>query len=553
MKHTSFSLVLAASLLLNTSCTYGQRGMNDPATQKIAMTVAVIENLYVDHVDKEKLANDAVIALLKGLDPHSAYMTPEEVKEMNEPLQGNFDGIGVQFNVLTDTIYVVQVIAGGPSEKVGLLAGDRIIYIDDTLMVGDAVKHTTSVTKKLRGLKGTTVNVKVKRGSNPNLMSFNIVRDKIPLYSLDASYMLNKTAGYIKLSRFAATTYEEFKTALAKLQAQGMKDLVLDLQDNSGGYLEAAIQVANEFLQSGNLIVYTEGVHQKRDDAKADMRGSLEKGKVVVLIDESSASASEIVTGALQDWDRAVVVGRRSFGKGLVQRPIPLPDGSMLKLTTARYYTPTGRCIQKPYENGNMESYQKDMITRYNHGEMLSADSIHFPDSLRYSTLVTKRTVYGGGGIMPDYFVPIDTTRYTDMHRSLMASGVIFKQVMNLIDKNRKSYQTKYPNIATFKAKYEVTDAMIDDLLSSLKKADFDMIVTGGAAPHKSTHLTDEDLKQLEKSKPLIQNQIKALVARDIWNMSEYYQIHNEIDDVLKQAIKLLENPKEYDKLLSGK
>lgn len=553
MKHTSFSLVLAASLLLNTSCTYGQRGMNDPATQKIAMTVAVIENLYVDNVDKEKLANDAVIALLKGLDPHSAYMSPEEVKEMNEPLQGNFDGIGVQFNVLTDTIYVVQVIVGGPSEKVGLLAGDRIIYIDDTLMVGDAVKHTTNVTKKLRGLKGTTVNVKVKRGSNPNLMSFNIVRDKIPLYSLDASYMLNKTAGYIKLSRFAATTYEEFKTALAKLQAQGMEDLVLDLQDNGGGYLEAAIQIANEFLQRGNLIVYTEGVHQPRSDAKADMRGSFEKGKVIVLIDESSASASEIVTGALQDWDRAVVVGRRSFGKGLVQRPIPLPDGSMLKLTTARYYTPTGRCIQKPYENGNMESYQKEMITRYNHGEMLSADSIHFPDSLRYSTLVTKRTVYGGGGIMPDYFVPIDTTRYTDMHRSLVASGVIFKQVMNLIEKNRKSYQTKYPNIATFKAKYEVTDAMIADLLSLLKKEDFDMIVTGGATPHKSTHLTDDDLKQLEKSKPLIQNQIKALVARDIWNMSEYYQIHNEIDDVLKQAIKLLESPKEYEKLLSGK
>ncbi|GHT48699.1 peptidase S41 [Bacteroidia bacterium] len=527
--------------------------MNDPATQKIAMTVAVIENLYVDNVDKEKLANDAVIALLKGLDPHSAYMSPEEVKEMNEPLQGNFDGIGVQFNVLTDTIYVVQVIVGGPSEKVGLLAGDRIIYIDDTLMVGDAVKHTTNVTKKLRGLKGTTVNVKVKRGSNPNLMSFNIVRDKIPLYSLDASYMLNKTAGYIKLSRFAATTYEEFKTALAKLQAQGMEDLVLDLQDNGGGYLEAAIQIANEFLQRGNLIVYTEGVHQPRSDAKADMRGSFEKGKVIVLIDESSASASEIVTGALQDWDRAVVVGRRSFGKGLVQRPIPLPDGSMLKLTTARYYTPTGRCIQKPYENGNMESYQKEMITRYNHGEMLSADSIHFPDSLRYSTLVTKRTVYGGGGIMPDYFVPIDTTRYTDMHRSLVASGVIFKQVMNLIEKNRKSYQTKYPNIATFKAKYEVTDAMIADLLSLLKKEDFDMIVTGGATPHKSTHLTDDDLKQLEKSKPLIQNQIKALVARDIWNMSEYYQIHNEIDDVLKQAIKLLESPKEYEKLLSGK
>ncbi|GHT39820.1 peptidase S41 [Bacteroidia bacterium] len=510
----------------------------------------VIDNMYVDNVDKNKLANDAVTALLKSLDPHSAYMSPEEVRAMNEPLQGNFDGIGVQFNVLTDTIYVVQVITGGPSEKVGLLAGDRIIMIDDTLVAGIGIRNT-DVQKKLRGVKGTTVNVKVKRGSNPNLLSFKIVRGVIPLYSLDAAYMINKEIGYIKLERFAATTYDEFKAALTKLQGQGMKDLILDLQENGGGYLETAIQIANEFLQRGNLIVYTEGVHQSRDDAKADMRGSFEKGKVVVLIDEVSASASEIVTGALQDWDRAVVVGRRSFGKGLVQRPIPLPDGSMIKLTTARYYTPTGRCIQKPYENGNIESYNRDMIERYNRGEMASADSIHFPDSLRYSTLVNKRPVYGGGGIMPDYFVPMDTTRYTDMHRSLLASGVIYKYVMTVYETNRESYLKS--SFKDFKNKPIVTDAMLNDLIDVLKKENFEMIVSDGREAHKSTHLTGEDMRQLEVSKSLIKMQIKALIARDVWNTSEQYEILNAENQTLKKAVELLGNNKEYTKLLSGK
>ncbi|GHT23852.1 peptidase S41 [Bacteroidia bacterium] len=537
-------------MLLSTSCSYGQRTKFDPAAQRINLAMDVIENMYVDNVDKNKLANDAVTALLKSLDPHSAYMSPEEVKAMNEPLQGNFDGIGVQFNVLTDTIYVVQVITGGPSEKVGLLAGDRIIMIDDTLVAGIGI-HNTDVQKKLRGVKGTTVNVKVKRGNNPNLLSFKIVRGVIPLYSLDAAYMINKEIGYIKLERFAATTYDEFKDALTKLQGQGMKDLILDLQENGGGYLETAIQIANEFLQRGNLIVYTEGVHQRREEAKADMRGSFEKGKVVVLIDEASASASEIVTGALQDWDRAVVVGRRSFGKGLVQRPIPLPDGSMIKLTTARYYTPTGRCIQKPYENGNIESYNRDMIERYNRGEMASADSIHFPDSLRYSTLVNKRAVYGGGGIMPDYFVPMDTTRYTDMHRSLLASGVIYKYVMTVYETNRESYLKS--SFKDFKNKPIITDAMLNDLIDLLKKENFEMIVSDGREAHKSTHLTGEDMRQLEVSKSLIKMQIKALIARDVWNTSEQYEILNAENQTLKKAVELLGNNKEYTKLLSGK
>jgi carboxyl-terminal processing protease len=546
----------------------------------VGMAIAAIENMYVDTVNKDKLAEDAIIALLQKLDPHSGYLTPEEVKDMNEPLQGNFDGIGVQFNMLTDTLYIVQVIPGGPSEKVGIMAGDRIIYVNDTLIAGVGMKNTDIMTR-LRGPKGTTVNVKIMRGSNPNLIPFKIIRDKIPIYSLDASYMLDKESGYIKLNRFAATTYDEFKTALKELQKSGMKNLVLDLQDNGGGYLNSAIDIANEFLKRGDLIVYTEGVHQKRDDAHATMKGSFEDGKVIVLVNESSASASEIVTGALQDWDRAVIVGRRTFGKGLVQRPIPFPDGSMIKLTTARYYTPTGRSIQKPYENGNLDLYNMEVITRYNRGEMISADSIHFPDSLKYSTLKNHRIVYGGGGIMPDYFVPIDTTRYTDLHRSLLSSGVINKFVMNYVDKNRASLLKQYKDFSLYKSQFNVSNAMLNDMLEMFKKEDFEMIgrvsieltyedegesiewaikepateTTDKEAVEKKTKrtsakLTAEDMKQFEKSKSLIKLQVKALIARDLWNMNEYFQIINDENDALKKAINIIEKSKEYNKLL---
>jgi carboxyl-terminal processing protease len=570
MKNVFLSLFLSVGLV---SCSYGQ-APNDPAARKVNMALAVIENLYVDTVNKNKLADDAIIALLQKLDPHSGYLTPEEVKDMNEPLKGNFDGIGIQFNMLTDTLYVVQVIPGGPSEKVGILAGDRIIMVNDTLIAGVGMKNT-DVMSRLRGQKGTTVQVKVLRGKNSNPITFKIVRDKIPIYSLDASYMVDNTTGYIKLNRFAETTYDEFIKALRELQTQGMENLILDLQDNGGGYLNSAIEIANEFLKRGDLIVYTEGVHQKREDAHATMKGSFENGKLIVLINESSASASEIVSGALQDWDRSVVVGRRSFGKGLVQRPIPFPDGSMIKLTTARYYTPTGRSIQKPYEKGNSDSYNMEVIQRYNRGEMVSADSIHFPDSLKYYTLVNKRTVYGGGGIMPDYFVPLDTTRYTDMHRALVASGVVSKFVMNYIDKNRSGLRNQYKDFATYKSQFYVSDAMLKDLLELFKKEDFEMFDRNSASAsieeeyeipedldikvsiadsknkkRTSAKLTAEDLKQFEKSKSLIKMQIKALIARDFWNTSEYYQIINGENDALKKAIEIIENSKEYDKLL---
>ncbi|MDR0864130.1 MAG: S41 family peptidase [Candidatus Symbiothrix sp.] len=567
MKNVLLSFLISISLV---SCSYGQNA-NDPAARKVNMALAAIENLYVDTVNKSKLADDAIIALLQKLDPHSGYLTPEEVKEMNEPLQGNFDGIGVQFNMLTDTLYIIQVIPGGPSEKVGIIAGDRIIQVNDTLIAGVGMKNT-DIMSRLRGPKGTIVTVKIMRGSNPALIPFKIVRGKIPIYSLDASYMLDKETGYIKLNRFAATTYDEFKEALTELQKKGLKNLVLDLQDNGGGYLNTAIEIANEFLKRGDLIVYTEGVHQRREDAHATMRGSFEDGKVIVLVNESSASASEIVTGALQDWDRAVIVGRRTFGKGLVQRPIPFPDGSMIKLTTARYYTPTGRSIQKPYENGNLDSYNMEVITRYNRGEMISADSIHFPDSLKYSTLKNHRIVYGGGGIMPDYFVPIDTSRYTDMHRSLAASGVIYKYVMNYIDKNRTSLHNQYKDFAAYKSQFNVSDAMLKELLEMFKKEDFEMFgktssesiieyedgyvdetqveIVDKKNKRTSAKLTAEDMKQFEKSKPLIKLQVKALLARDLWNMNEYYQIMNEDNEALTKAIYIIENPKEYNKLL---
>ncbi len=556
--------LLFSSVLFFTFCTLSfSQSNNDPAMRKINMAIYAIENLYVDTINENKLAEDAIVALLEKLDPHSNYMTPEEVKELNEPLQGNFDGIGVQFNMLTDTLYIIQVVSGGPSEKVGIRAGDRIIEVNDTVIAGVKMK-TNDVMSRLRGPKGTTVRVKILRQGENNLLEFKIVRDKIPIYSLDASYMLDKTTGYIRLNRFAATTYDEFVKALKDLKSKGMISLILDLQGNGGGYLNASIDIADEFLKQGQTIVYTEGVHQRREDAKATARGSFETGKLIVLVDEYSASASEIVSGAVQDWDRGIIVGRRSFGKGLVQRPIPLPDGSMIRLTTARYYTPTGRCIQKPYEKGNLDSYNKDLIERYNHGEMVSADSIHFPDSLKYNTLVNRRVVYGGGGIMPDYFVPLDTSRYTDFHREIVGKGIINRFAMNLIDKDRDQYKKEYKNFDVFFSKFTVTDEMLQSLLhlmkeerkgnsntdESIRKPEVKEPSDSTKEQNKSSELSEKDLKEFEESKPLISLQIKALVARDLWEMNEYFRVINQENESLKKAMQIINDQQEYDKLL---
>ena len=355
----------------------------DMEARKLQIALYAVSNLYVDPTDETKLVEDAITGMLEKLDPHSTYTDPEETKEMTEPLEGNFDGIGIQFNLLTDTVYVIQVVPGGPSEKVGLMAGDRIIEVNDTVIAGVKMK-TTDIMKRLRGPKGSEVRVKVKRGSEKELLDFTITRGKIPVYSIDAAYMADKNTGYIKLNRFAASSSNEFQEAMKKLEKKGMKNLILDLQGNGGGYLNIAIELADEFLSKGKLIVYTEGTKQKRQDAISTMKGDFEEGKLAILVDESSASASEILSGAVQDWDRGVIIGRRTFGKGLVQRPLPLPDGSMIRLTVARYYTPTGRCIQKPYEKGKAEDYAHDLIDRYNRGELMSADSIHFPDSMKY-------------------------------------------------------------------------------------------------------------------------------------------------------------------------
>lgn len=513
------------------------------AMRKLNLAEYAISQLYVDSVNENSLVESAIVKMLSQLDPHSTYSNPDEVKEMNEPLQGNFDGIGVQFQMMEDTLLVIQPVSGGPSEKVGILAGDRIIAVNDSAIAGVKLS-TEDIMKRLRGPKGTKVDLTVLRREVRDLLHFTVKRDKIPLYSLDAAYMIEPGIGYIRVSRFAMTTGKEFLEAMQKLQAKGMVDLILDLQGNGGGYLNAAIDLANEFLGPRELIVYTEGRAEKRSNFFAKGNGHFQQGRLVLLVDEYSASASEIVAGAMQDWDRAVIVGRRSFGKGLVQRPIDLPDGSMIRLTVARYYTPSGRSIQKPYtksakDGGNavevdFEQYRSDLIVRYNNGELMHADSIHFPDSLKYTTKRMGRTVYGGGGIMPDYFVPMDTTSYTKLHRNLVAKGVINKTSSVYIDTHRKDLQRRFKEFNAFNAGYQVGNDVLDILKEEAEKAKVD--------------LTDEEYQQ---SLPLIRTQLKALMARDLWDISEYYQVINTANESVKQALRVLNN--DYDRILSLK
>jgi len=502
-------------------------------TRKMATAMTIIEKMYVDEIDDNKLSEDAIVALLEKLDPHSSYIKAEELKEMNEPLEGNFDGIGVSFNMVTDTLYIIETIAGGPSEKVGILPGDRIIQVNDSLIAG--VKMSTrDIMKRLRGPKGTTVRVKIMRRGMDGLLEFKIVRDKIPIYSVDASYMIDSKTGYIKISRFGATTHKEFLEAFNKLKEQQMQNLILDLQGNGGGYLSTAIDIAKEFLGKNKLIVYTEGHNQPRFSETSKSNGVYEEGKLVILVNEGSASASEIVSGAVQDWDRGVIVGRRTFGKGLVQRQIPLPDGSAMRLTVARYYTPTGRGIQKPYMNGDKDDYNKELQKRYEHGEMLSVDSIQFPDSLKYRTLVNKRTVYGGGGIMPDEFVPIDTL--TNYHIQLMAKGLIHKVYLQEVDNNRKELLSRYPDVESFKKGYTIDDDILQRLLA--------------AAEEEKIKFEEE---QYNVSKPVIALHIKALMAQNIYHTADYYKIMNDNNPIFLRGIEVINNDSIYDALLKGK
>lgn len=496
--------------------------LQSPA-RKLQLAEFAISNLYVDPVDENQLVETAIISMLEKLDPHSTYSDPEEVKKLKEPLQGNFEGIGIQFNMATDTLFVIQPVSGGPSEKAGILAGDRIIEVNDTVIAGVKM-NTDEVMRRLRGKKGTQVRLGVQRRGVEGLLPFTLTRDKIPVYSLDAAYLAEEGIGYIRISRFAATTAKEFEEALAKLQKQGMKHLVLDLQGNGGGYLNAAIEIANHFLDEKELIVYTEGRRNPRAEFHAEGDGRFRDGRVVVLVDEFSASASEIVTGALQDWDRALVVGRRSFGKGLVQRPVDLPDGSMIRLTVARYYTPSGRCIQKPYESA--EKYSRDLIDRYNRGEMVSADSIHFPDSLKAKTLRLGRTVYGGGGIMPDYFVPVDTTYYTKYYRQLRDKGILVQLNLRLIDQHREEWLKRYRTFDRFDRDFVLRQEVLDQLREMGEQS---------GVPF--------DESDYQASLPLIRTQLKALIARDLWDMSEYFQVVNRLNESVKKAVELLRQP----------
>ncbi len=506
----------------------------DLPTYKFGRVLSLIDAYYVDTVNTNKLVEDAIIGMLKELDPHSVYISKDEVARMNEPLQGSFDGIGIQFNILDDTLLVVNPIPGGPSEKLGIRAGDRIVEVDGKNIAGIGLKNS-DVIKMLRGEKGTQVNVKILRHGEKDLLDFTITRDKIPIYSLDAAYMVNKEIGYIKLNRFAATSMGEFYKAFEKLQKQGVKKLILDLRGNGGGYLNTAVNLADQFLPEGNMIVYTKGIHAPRYEEKATAAGVFEKGKLVVLVDEGSASASEIVTGAIQDWDRGIVIGRRTFGKGLVQRPYMLPDNSMIRLTVARYYTPSGRCIQKSYAHG-VKDYSEDIINRYNHGELTNADSIHFPDSLKYSTLKLKRTVYGGGGIMPDIFVPLDTTKLPELYAKLVRKGIIYQFTVSYMDKHRDELKQQYPDFKTYKNKFSVSDKMLNELYKKAEK--------------EKLKYKDEDKKEARKD---ISRLIKALIARDLWDMSEYFQIINPDDKTYNKAIEVLSNDKLYKKAFKKK
>ena len=486
---------------------------------KIESLIQYIKQRYVDTVNTTQLEDKALSALLQSLDPHSSYIPASEAKEANEQLQGNFGGIGVEFNILNDTIRIVSPIAGGPSESLGIQAGDMIVKIEGVNVAGVKVTNKT-VFSKLRGEQGTKVNVSIKRRGTKQLLEYTITRGEIPIYSVDVSYMLTKQIGYIKVSRFGATTFDEYIEAFDKLKAQGMKKMILDLRGNPGGYLGTAVNLADEFLENGKEIVYTEGRSDKRKYHKATSQGEFEKEPLVILIDEGSASASEIVSGAVQDNDRGTIVGRRSFGKGLVQEPLEFKDGSSVRLTIARYYTPTGRCIQKSYKEG-LDAYYNEEITRYDNGELQSADSIKFADSLKYKTPAGK-IVYGGGGIMPDVFVPLDTTGHSTYLSQVSYIGLINQFAFDYADKHRAQLKT-FTTAEQFIKGFNVDDKIINEFVAFAEK--------GGVKPRE---------KDIQHSSSVLKNHIKALVARNILGNNGYYPIIQLNDKTLQRATEVL-------------
>ena len=548
MKKLLLSILALASVSAIVSLAQQRKFTPD---QKLRYAAALIEECYVDSVNSDSLVTEAIVAMLHTLDPHSQYSSPEETKELNQPLEGKFSGIGIQFSIVRDTVYVVQTTGGGPSERVGIRPGDRIIYVNDSIFTRPKIANS-DVLKTLRGEKGTEVNLKIKRGDSPELLEFRIIRDDIPIYSVDASYMVAPEVGFISISRFAESTPKELDEAIEKLAAQGMKHLILDLESNGGGYLGAAHGVASRFLKNGEMVVYTNGLNaepayfkvEKVDfgtlfnNSKYNVKSKSKVDRLVIMVDQYSASASEIVAGAIQDNDRGLIVGRRTFGKGLVQRPFPFPDGSMIRLTTSRYYTPSGRLIQKPYKKGESEEYQLDLLNRYNNGELFSVDSIHFDEALKTYTLKNHRPVYGGGGIMPDRFVPVDTSNYSNYYRDLIAKNSINALVLNTLDANRKELLEKYPTEDDFYANYTVSQDLIDKLVEQGKK--------DGVEPNP---------EQLATSRKMLEAIIRGLLARDLYDNGTYVRSTNPLNPVFNAALDLILDPEQYNSLLnpSGK
>lgn len=522
--------LLAVALLL----TIGAKAQQMPEhIIKLMYAGNIIDNFYVDDADSDKITEEGIKAMLKTLDPHSTYTDPKETKSLLEQMEGSFGGIGIQFNIVSDTLYVIQTTNNGPSERAGILPGDRIVAVNDTTIAGVKMDRA-DIMSRLRGEKGTKVEIDVMRRGIDRKLHFSLVRDDISTETVDVAYMIDKKNGYIRINTFGAKTHDEFVTKLDSLKKCGMKNLILDLSGNGGGYLTAAVGIAGELIDEAKLVVYTEGKKNPRFDYLSMGEGRFRKGNLVVIVDETSASASEILAGAVQDWDRGIIVGRRTFGKGLVQRPFQLPDGSMIRLTIARYYTPTGRCIQKPY-GGDSVKYEDDLLNRYNKGEMTSADSIHFPDSLKTYTLRLQRPVYGGGGIMPDYFVPVDTARYTKYHRALAAKGSIIQTSLRYIDDNREKLLAEYPTVEDFEARFEVDDAFVEMLK---QQGVMDSVKLDGG---------DEEF---ERSLPEIKLQLKQLVARDLWDMSDFMKLYNKNNDIFQKAYELIKE-KKFEQLMT--
>ena len=498
---------------------------------KFGRLLRLIDGYYVDSADVDVLTENAIVHLPGELDPHSVYISKDEVEKMNEPLKGNFEGIGISFNIFKDTLLVVSVIQGGPSEKAGLLAGDRIVEIDKKNVAGIGLKNSDVMTM-LRGKKGTTVDLRVSRNRLSDLLGFTIVRDKIPINSLDASYMLDKSTGYIKLNKFSATTLDEFTSAMNDLNKENIKNLVLDLRGNGGGYLKTAIDITDQFLNDNQLIVYTNGINEPKREYKSTANGIFREGNLVILVDETSASASEIVSGAIQDWDRGLIIGRRSFGKGLVQKPYFLTDGSVVRLTTAHYYTPSGRCIQKPYDKG-VKEYKQDYLERLTNGELFSRDSIFFSDSLKYNTLINDRPVFGGGGLMPDIFIPMDTSEHFSYYNMLRRNNIIHNFVLNYVDNNRESLKNKYPEFENYNEKFQVTAEMVN------------IIVEGGIQEG-----IEKNEESLSFTIDLMKKEVKALIAHDIYSRNSFYKIFYQDDEAISKALEILNDKNQYNTLL---